>query len=64
LSPSIARVARDDEAVQMNLDFVVPTVEDALVVIADGATSSGSTVEQAGLSSSAAEAELARAVGG
>jgi len=42
------------------LDFVVPTVEEALALIADGAINKLDLLEQAGLSTEQAEAELAR----
>ena len=41
-------------------DFVVPTVEEALGLIADGAINKVDLLEQAGLSRDEAEAELAR----
>jgi len=42
------------------LDFVVPTVEEALALIADGAINKLELLEQAGLTTAEAEAVLAR----
>jgi hypothetical protein len=42
------------------VDFVVPTVEEALDLIADGAINKLDLLEQAGLSTEQAEAQLAR----
>ena len=45
---------------QMLVDFVVPTVKEALDYIAEGATNRLDLLEQAGLSTAEAETELAR----
>jgi hypothetical protein len=45
------------------VDFVVPTVEEALALIAKGATNRLDLLEQAGLTTAEAEAELARVEG-
>lgn len=42
------------------IDFVVPTVEEALSLIAKGATNARDLLEQAGLTRPEAEAELRR----
>lgn len=46
------------------IDFVVPTLDEALALMGEGATNRLDLLEQAGLSSTEAEAELARASGG
>jgi hypothetical protein len=45
---------------QMHVDFVVPTVEEAFALIADGAINRLDLLEQAGLTTAEAEAELKR----
>jgi hypothetical protein len=45
------------------IDFVVPTVDDALALINGGATNGRQLLKEAGLSSAEAEAELARIIG-
>lgn len=45
------------------VDFVIPTVEDALKAIADGATNRLDLLEQAGLARADAEARLAQIKG-
>jgi hypothetical protein len=47
-----------------HVDFVVPTVEEALALIADGAINKLDLLKQAGLSAEQAEAELDRLNGG
>ncbi len=50
----------DDEAERLKLPQSTPTVGEALVLIADGATNRLDLLEQAGLSTDEAEAELRR----
>jgi hypothetical protein len=54
----------DGESVRAeHVDFVIPTVEEALKLIAEGATNRVDLLEQAGLSTAEAEAELGRLAG-
>lgn len=49
-----------DRIERVIVDFVVPTVAEALELIADGAINGVDLLEQAGLTHEEAEAELAR----
>ncbi len=49
-----------DETVETLMDFVVPTLDEARAYIADGAVNGAELLEDAGMTTAEAEAELAR----